>query len=182
MLVIQGSDAGGHGLAKSSSIITLLPECVDALASHGFGAIPIIAAGGIVDGRGVAAAIVLGASGVCMGTRFLASPEAQIANGYRKDILRARDGGVSTGRTSLYDKLRGTVGWPEGYNGRGVLNESFWDAGKGMGEDENKKLYEEALKLGDEGWGKKGRVTGMCYFAPAFVIRYYDSKLLGTFF
>jgi nitronate monooxygenase len=159
VLVIQGTDAGGHGLVRSSSIITLLPECADALAREGFENIPLIATGGIMDGRGVAAALMLGSSGVCMGTRFLASPEAEISNGHRNDVVKGRDGGVSTARTSLYDKLRGTVGWPEIYNARGVLNHSFWDHEKGMGEAENKKLYEEALKLGDAGWGEKGRIT-----------------------
>jgi nitronate monooxygenase len=64
VLVIQGSDAGGLGLPQSSSIISLLPECADALAKEGFGHIPLIATGGIADGRGVTAALMMGASGV----------------------------------------------------------------------------------------------------------------------
>ena len=159
VLVIQGSDAGGHGLTHSSSIISLLPECADALSREGFGHIPLIATGGITDGRGVAAAMMLGASGVCMGTRFLCSPEAVITNGYRNAVLRASDGGVNTARTKVYDQLRGTTGWPDHYNGRGVLNHSFWDHEKGVKEEENKKLYEEAMKMGDEGWGEKARMT-----------------------
>ncbi|KAH8820045.1 2-nitropropane dioxygenase [Xylogone sp. PMI_703] len=158
-LVIQGSDAGGHGLARSSSLISLLPECADALKKAGFGDIPLIAAGGIVDGRGVAAAFTLGASGVGMGTRFLASPEAMISNGYKKALIDASDGGAITARTSVYDQLRGTTGWPSRYNARGVLNKSFWDSENGMSEDENKKLYKEAIKLGDAGWGAEGRMT-----------------------
>lgn len=159
MLVIQGSDAGGHGLAQSSSIISLFPECYDALAKEGLGDIPLIATGGISDGRGVAAAWMLGASGVCMGTRFLCSPEAAISNGYRKAVLKASDGGVSTARTTVYDKLRKTFGWPEHYNARGVLNHSFWDHEKGMREEENMKLYDEAVKKGDAGWGEEARMT-----------------------
>ncbi|PVH78213.1 NPD-domain-containing protein [Cadophora sp. DSE1049] len=159
VLVIQGADAGGHGLVQSSSIITLLPECTDALAREGFGHIPLIATGGIMDGRGVAAALTLGASGVCMGTRFLASPEAVISNGYRNAVVQASDGGVTTARTTVYDKVRGTHGWPESYNARGVLNQSFWDSQEGMSEEENAKLYAEAVKMGDQGWGEKGRMT-----------------------
>lgn len=159
VLVIQGADAGGHGLAQSSSIISLLPECVDALEREGFGDIPLIAAGGIVDGRGVAASIVLGASGVNMGTRFLASPEAVISRGYQDAILQASDGGVSTARTTVYDRVRGTVGWPESYDGRGIVNQSFWDDIKGMSEAENRSLYSEAIKKGDAGWGEQGRMT-----------------------
>ncbi|KAG4436244.1 hypothetical protein IFR05_008263 [Cadophora sp. M221] len=159
VLVIQGADAGGHGLVQSSSIISLLPECVDALAREGFEHIPLIATGGIVDGRGVAAALTLGGSGVCMGTRFLACPEAVISEGYQKAVIQAGDGGVTTARTTVYDKVRGTHGWPESYNARGVLNQSFWDSQKGMAEEENVKLYEEAVKMGDEGWGQNGRMT-----------------------
>jgi nitronate monooxygenase len=159
VLVIQGADAGGHGLAQSSSIISLLPECADALEREGFGNIQLIATGGIVDGRGVAAAVALGASGVSMGTRFLASPEAVISQGYRDAVVKASDGGVSTARTTVYDKIRGTSGWPSIYNGRGVLNQSFWDYVKGMGDDDNTKLYEAEMKKGDEGWGDKGRMT-----------------------
>jgi nitronate monooxygenase len=159
MLVIQGADAGGHGLAQSSSIISLLPECSDVLTKEGFGHIPLIATGGIVDGRGVAAAMTLGASGACMGTRFLATPEAVISDGYRNAVLKAQDGGVNTARTTVYDKIRGTVGWPSIYNGRGVLNQSFRDHESGMEEDENKRLYSEAVKMGDAGWGDRGRMT-----------------------
>ena len=159
VLVIQGSDAGGHGLVQSSSIITLLPECADTLATEGFGNIPLLATGGIVDGRGVAAALTLGASGVCMGTRFLASPEAVISDGYRNAVVAAKDGGVTTARTTVYDQLRGTVGWPETYNARGVLNQSYRDHERGMSEEDNKKLYENAMKLGDQGWGENGRMT-----------------------
>ncbi|KAH7336495.1 hypothetical protein BKA65DRAFT_506567 [Rhexocercosporidium sp. MPI-PUGE-AT-0058] len=159
VLVIQGADAGGHGLVQSSSIISLLPECVDALAREGFENIPLVATGGIMDGRGVAAALMLGATGVCMGTRFLASPEAVISEGYRKAVIQASDGGVTTARTTVYDRVRGTHGWPGSYNARGVLNQSFWDSQKGMTEEENAKLYGEAVKMGDEGWGEKGRMT-----------------------
>ncbi|KAH8596945.1 hypothetical protein B0O99DRAFT_619036 [Bisporella sp. PMI_857] len=160
VLVIQGNDAGGHGLAQSASLITLLPECRDALAEAGLSDdLVLIATGGIMNGQGAAAALVLGADGVCLGTRFLASPEAAISNGYRQDVVSAKDGGVSTGRTKVYDTLRGTTGWPEIYNGRAVLNHSFWDHENGMTEEENKRRYEEALKLGDDGWGENGRLT-----------------------
>lgn len=159
VLVIQGSDAGGHGLAQSSSIISLLPECADALEKGGFGHIPLIATGGIVDGRGVAAALMLGASGVTMGTRFLASPESVISKGYRDAVISASDGGVNTARTTVYDRTRGTHGWPQSYNGRGILNKTFYDHENGMTEDDNKRLYDEAMGMGDQGWGDNGRMT-----------------------
>jgi len=87
VLVIQASDAGGHELAQSSSLVTLLPEVADALNFAGMGDIPLVAAGGVMDERGAAAAMMLGASGVCIGTPFLASDVAEISHGYRKAIL-----------------------------------------------------------------------------------------------
>lgn len=158
-LVVQGADAGGHGLERGASVISLLPEVHDALHAAGMRGISLVAAGGIVEGRGVAAALALEAEGVAMGTRFLASEEAQLAKGYQDDVVRVGDGGVSTVRSKVYDSLRGTTGWPERYGGRGIINESFMDAKNGEVTDSNRRDYEEALKKGDQGWGKKGRLT-----------------------
>jgi len=157
VLVIQGNDAGGHGFAHSASIMALLPEVDDALKNAGFD-IPLVAAGGIADGRGVAAATMLGSSGCAMGTRFLASEEANISHGYRQAVLDASDGGVSTVRTDVYDRLRGTAAWPPGYNGRGVANRSWWDS-KVVDESENRRRYGEAMAQGDLAWGPDGRAT-----------------------
>lgn len=159
VLVVQGADAGGHGLAQGAGIVTLLPEVTDALANIGMSHIPLIAAGGIVEGRGTAACLALGANGVVLGTRFLACSEANITKGYQDDVLRTWDGGLATVRTSVYDILRGTTGWPDKYNGRGIINQSFLDAQDGVSIEENKTLYREALQKGDEGWGKDGRLT-----------------------
>ncbi|KAJ8608071.1 hypothetical protein MRB53_039906 [Persea americana] len=63
-----------------------------------------------------------------MGTRFLATPQAQVAEGYRKEVVRAGDGGQTTVRSSVYDSLRGTTEWPLRYGGRGVTNRSWDDA------------------------------------------------------
>jgi nitronate monooxygenase len=158
VIVLQGSDSGGHGLQKRASIISLLPEVSDAFTKAGI-AIPLIAAGGISDGRGVAAALTLGASGVALGTRFLASEEAKIAKGYQNEVLRVSDGGVSTVQTKLYDMVRGILDWPPAYDGRGVANRSYLDALHGMSDKENHELYKEAMKLGDDGWGPEGRMT-----------------------
>ena len=159
VLVVQGADAGGHGLAQGAGIVSLLPEVADALADIGMSHIPLIAAGGIVEGRGTAACLALGASGVVMGTRFLASKEANITKGYQDNVLRTRDGGLTTARTSVYDILRGTTGWPDKYNGRGIINQSFLDAQDGMSIEDNKRFYNEALQKGDNGWGENGRLT-----------------------
>ncbi|KAF2809905.1 inosine monophosphate dehydrogenase [Mytilinidion resinicola] len=164
VLVVQGTDAGGHGLVRGAGVVSLVPEVADALSAlaaeeEGGKAPMLVAAGGIAEARGAAAALALGAGGVVLGTRLLASPEANIADGYRKEVLRARDGGQSTVRTKVYDALRGTTGWGEEYNGRAVVNRSFVDAGEGMGEEENKRLYEAEMEKGDAGWGVEGRMT-----------------------
>lgn len=166
VLVLQGADAGGHGLNSGASFITLIPEVQDELVElqrcGRLALVPhIIAAGGIMDGRGAAAAIALGAKGVCLGTRFLATPEAVVSNGYREEVVRASDGGLRTVRSRVYDALRGTNHWPERFGGRGVLNAS-WDHWERYGEEgmgENKQYYEKAMKEGDAGWGPQGRMT-----------------------
>ena len=159
VLVVQGADAGGHGLERGAGIITLLPEVADAMQAIGKGNINLVAAGGIAEGRGVAACLALGAEGVVMGTRFLASEEANIAKGYQDDVLKSSDGGVRTVRSKVYDTLRGTTGWPDRYGGRGIINESYMDAVNGEVTDQMKRLYEKALTKGDEGWGEHGRLT-----------------------
>lgn len=82
-VVAEGMESGGHiGMLTT---MTLVPQEVDALK------IPVIAAGGIADGRGVAAAFMLGASGVQMGTRFLASEEAEVHENFKNSVVKAKD-------------------------------------------------------------------------------------------
>lgn len=159
VLVVQGSDAGGHGLERGAGIIALLPEVADALKVTGRSHINLVAAGGIVEGRGVAACLTLGAHGVVMGTRFLASKEASVAKGYQDDVLRSSDGGIRTVRSKIYDTLRGTTGWPARYGGRVIINQSYLDADDGKVTDEMRRRHDEALKMGDRGWGERGRLT-----------------------
>ena len=83
VIIAQGSEAGGFGGMISTFV--LVPQVVDAVAP-----VPVVAAGGIVDGRGLAAALMLGAAGVNMGTRFLASREAPIDERWQEAILAAK--------------------------------------------------------------------------------------------
>jgi enoyl-[acyl-carrier protein] reductase II len=82
VVVAQGTEAGGH--TGQIAGLALIPQVVDAVD------IPVLAAGGLVDGRGLAAALALGAQGVWMGTRFIASHEARAAEPYKKRIAEAR--------------------------------------------------------------------------------------------
>lgn len=92
MVVAQGTEAGGH--TGTVATMPLVPQIVDAVD----GAIPVVAAGGIVDGRGLAAALALGADGVWMGTRFIATPEARGVVGYKEAVLAAKEDGTVISR------------------------------------------------------------------------------------
>lgn len=161
VLVVQGSDAGGHGLAQSASVVSLVPEVLDMLEAVRRSEIPVLAAGGITEGRGVAAALALGASGVVMGTRFLAAQEAGVAKGWKEAIVRTQDGGQSTSRSTLCDRLKETKGWPACYDGRAVTNKAHADEGRGMPDAENVALYKTELAEGGGGsaWGPEGRMV-----------------------
>lgn len=82
VLIAQGSEAGGQGMATGAGAMALVPQVVDAVAP-----IPVLAAGGVGDGRGLAAALVLGAAGANVGTRFLASREASANEAWKQRIL-----------------------------------------------------------------------------------------------
>lgn len=125
VLVAQGSEAGGHG-THDRSTMTLVPEVCD-LVCRGGSSVPVLAAGGIADGRGLAAALMLGASGALVGTRFWATSEALVSPRAHERVARAT--GDDTLATTVYDQVRG-VNWPSGYSSR-VLRSSFTDAWHG---------------------------------------------------
>ena len=81
-IIAQGSEAGGQGMALGVATMALVPQVVDAVSP-----IPVLAAGGIADGRGLAAALVLGAQGVNMGTRFITSSESSADDAWREAVL-----------------------------------------------------------------------------------------------
>jgi nitronate monooxygenase/enoyl-[acyl-carrier protein] reductase II len=99
-VIAQGFEAGGH-VRGTTSLSALLPAVVDAVKP-----LPVIAAGGIANGRGVVAALALGAEAAMMGTRFVCSEESRAARGYKERVVRARSG--DTVHTMLFD-----VGWPD---------------------------------------------------------------------
>jgi len=81
IVVAQGTEAGGH--TGTIGTMALVPQVVDAVGDQ----VPVVAAGGIFDGRGLAAALTLGADGVWVGTRFIATPEARTVMGYKDRLL-----------------------------------------------------------------------------------------------
>ncbi|MDE2004827.1 MAG: nitronate monooxygenase [Betaproteobacteria bacterium] len=112
LIVAQGTEAGGHGASRAT--LPLVPAVVDAVAPT-----PVLAAGGIADGRGLAAALMLGAHGALIGTRFYASTEALGPDSAKQRIVAAR--GSETERTAIFDIVRGYA-WPPGYPGRALRN------------------------------------------------------------
>ncbi|KAK7181079.1 inosine monophosphate dehydrogenase [Paraphaeosphaeria sporulosa] len=158
-LILQGADAGGHGRRQSASVISLVPEVKDRLAAIKKADIPVLAAGGIADARGVAAALALGADGAVMGTRFLASEEAAVPEGWKRELIKTGDGGVTTMRSTLCDRLKENREWPTWYDGRAIRNKGHDDKEGGMADEENVRLYKEELKRGDSAWGAQGRMV-----------------------
>jgi NAD(P)H-dependent flavin oxidoreductase YrpB (nitropropane dioxygenase family) len=105
IIVAQGTEGGGH--VGVMGTLPLVPMIVSAVAP-----IPVLAAGGVADGRGLAAALALGAEGVLLGTRFLATDEAPIAKGFKQAILESD--GHDTVVTDIPDVANGQV-WPGAY-------------------------------------------------------------------
>jgi nitronate monooxygenase len=113
VIVAQGGEAGGHGAGRGT--FALVPAIVDAVAP-----IPVLAAGGVADGRGLAAALMLGAAGVLVGTRFFASHEALGNPAAKQRLVEGK--GDETLRTTIFDTVR-KIDWPHPYTGRALHND-----------------------------------------------------------
>ena len=128
VIVAQGAEAGGHGMSgvQARASISLVPEMADALATQSPSTL-LLAAGGIADGRGLAAALMLGADGVLMGTRLWASAESLAASGAVSAALLAN--GDDTARSSVFDVLR-RKSWPAEFDFRALRNRLHreWDS------------------------------------------------------
>jgi len=130
VLTAQGVEGGGH--IGEIGVLSLLPAVLDAVS------IPVLAAGGIGDGRGLAAVLLMGGDGVWMGTRFIASPEAGVDQWYKESLVTA--GTDNTVRTMSYDLAR-NVPFPDGIAGR-VIKNAFTDEWHGR-DDEIRARHEE---------------------------------------
>lgn len=144
VIVAQGTEAGGHGAQRA--LFPLLPAVVDAVAP-----IPVLGAGGIADGRGLAAALALGAQGVLVGTRFAAAAEALGAAAAKARLVESS--GDATLRTRVFDIVRG-LPWPSGWSGRAIRN-AFTERWHGREEalqaarDGEQRRYAAAAQAGD---------------------------------
>ena len=172
IVVAQGAEAGGHGEKRAT--FTLVPEIADYIANHAPETI-LCAAGGIGDGRGLAAALMLGADGVLVGSRFWASQEALVHPNIWKAAIDAN--GDDTIRTNVVDIVR-YLDWSERYNAR-VLKNNFtseWHQNltglKSVVKNEALK-WQSALANGDATIATAfvGEVTGLIHeIEPARII------------
>ncbi|WP_371661933.1 NAD(P)H-dependent flavin oxidoreductase [Streptomyces sp. NBC_00280] len=122
VIVAQGTESGGHGARRGRSTLPFVPVVVD-LA----GPVPVLAAGGIADGRGVAAALALGAAGALIGTRFQATTEALVDPSTSRAIVEGR--GEDTERNRVLDIARSSR-WPSKYTAR-TLGHRYLDQWRG---------------------------------------------------
>jgi nitronate monooxygenase len=143
VLVAQGAEAGGHGGRRAT--LPFVPVVADLAAPT-----PVLAAGGIADGRGLAAALVLGAAGALIGTRFQAAGEALVDPEVAKRIVTGR--GADTERSRVLDIARGAP-WPERYTAR-TLRNAFLDRWRGReaelaADEDARAAYRTAADRGD---------------------------------
>jgi nitronate monooxygenase len=144
VIVAQGAEAGGHGDRRAT--FTLVPEVADLLAAESPDTV-LCAAGGVADGRGLAAALVLGADGVMVGSRLWATEEAAVPERMQAAALAAD--GDGTVRTSVMDIAR-SLRWPERFTAR-VLRNRFTDTWHGR-ERELRESGGDAARGWSEGW------------------------------
>lgn len=152
VIVAQGGEAGGHGAnaLEGRSTFTLVPEIADYLAAHSPNTL-LLAAGGVADGRGLAAALMLGADGVLVGSRLWATTESLAATGAKTQAMHTN--GDGTARSQVFDILR-RKNWPAPYDFRAIRNdlhralEGNVDALK-VNPDEARANYDAGVKTGD---------------------------------
>ena len=164
IVVAQGSEAGGHGEKRAT--FTLVPEVADYIAQHSPHTL-LCAAGGIGDGRGLAAALMLGADGVVVGSRFWASNEALVHRNMLHAAITAN--GDTTLRSTIVDVVR-EIDWPDRYTAR-ILRNDFADkwhadiAGLRANLREESKKWQDALLAGDARTANAfvGEVTGLIH-------------------
>jgi nitronate monooxygenase len=154
--VFRGTDTAGH-----AGIISLVPEACNALVREGLSHISVFVSGGIVDGRSVAAALVLVAQGVVIGKRFLASHEVMVPPEYKAAVLGAQYGGQVTTLSKLFDQLRGPNIWSELFDGRSLVMQIHKDLKDGVSLEDAQKAHDHAVGGEGEGFntGLRGRAA-----------------------
>ena len=155
LIVAQGGEAGGHGAGRGT--LPFAAAAVDAVAP-----VPVVAAGGIADGRGLAAALALGAAGVLVGTRFYATRESLGLPAAKARLVAGA--GDETLRTTVFDLIR-RIDWPKPFTGRAIRNRTteLWHGREDAlvaAADQHHAAYAAAASAGDFGtavlWAGEG--------------------------
>ena len=172
VIVAQGGEAGGHGAnaIEGRSTFTLVPEIADYLAAHSPNTL-LLAAGGVADGRGLAAALMLGADGVLVGSRLWATTESLAAAGAKTQATHTN--GDGTARSEVFDILR-RKNWPAPYDFRAIRNDLHRSlesniAGLKASPDAARANYDAGVKVGDfaRAHATVGEAVGLIADIPA---------------
>ncbi|KAK4046463.1 hypothetical protein OIV83_006055 [Microbotryomycetes sp. JL201] len=148
IIEIQGTESGGHGPSYQVGLPTISAVPVLAKAFSNLDRRPLlVAAGGLASGQHLLTALALGADGAVFGTLFLATPEA-LYNDEQKQLVKDSKG-EDTVRTMAFDHARGTLGWGDGVDGRGLRNDTSDEANDVCGSEQGRKRYDDAVKQGD---------------------------------
>ncbi|EST07868.1 2-nitropropane dioxygenase, NPD [Kalmanozyma brasiliensis GHG001] len=164
VLIVQGCEAGGHGHSEAPPLSALLADVLKTLPklrpnSATGETPPLLGAGGLADGRSLAALLSAGCAGGVYGTRFVITPESTYSQLQKEELVKAK--GSATLRTFAFDDARGTLGWPQGTDGRGLRNKTVEEyerdlqdqvkAGKEDPEGAKKRMerYKQAAKDND---------------------------------
>ena len=148
VVVAQGAEAGGHGALRGT--LSFVPEVADHIARHAPQTL-LLAAGGIGDGRGLAASLMLGADGALVGTRLWASTEALVHEGHHRAIVETD--GDGTVRTTVADIAR-QIAWPRGFTAR-IRRNAFTERWHGREAELEREIavqgprYRQAFTAGD---------------------------------
>ena len=143
LIIYTGIEAGGHGGGYAPPLFLLLPAILTAIPDGP----PVIAAGSIATGAQIAALLAMGASGVAVGTRFLFTKECEYTDAMKDVLVKATVN--DTMRTLAFDEVNRTNYWPQGYNGRAIVNDIISDAKEGLDLDERLKRFDASAASGD---------------------------------
>ncbi len=172
VIVAQGGEAGGHGAnaLEGRSTFTLVPEIADYLAANSPNTL-LLAAGGVADGRGLAAALMLGADGALVGSRLWATTESLAAEGAKRQAIQTT--GDGTARTAVFDILR-RKNWPAPYDFRAIRNDLHRGWEHRIDElkaspDSAREAYAAGVKAGDfsRAHATVGEAVGLIADAPS---------------
>jgi len=146
MEIIPGGEAGGHGRTTTPPLLTLLQAVLVAIPKESRPV--ILAAGAISSGAQMAALLTLGADGVIVGSRFLASPESEYTDTQKQTLLDADFN--ATSRHRAFDEVARIDYWPFGIEGRAVANHILTDAQEGDDLETRLKKHDEGLAKGEK--------------------------------